>query len=78
MKKIMVSNEEALDAISRCKTQAEALELLKDRFGDNAAFDVNFWFAFYDLPTEEEFFTFVEAENAIKKYASLKKGVKKK
>ena len=50
MKKIMVSNEEAMDSISKCKTQMEALELLKDRFGANAAFDVDFWFAFYNLP----------------------------
>ena len=50
MKKIMVSNEEAMDSISKCKTQMEALELLKDRFGANAAFDVEFWFNFYDLP----------------------------
>ena len=54
MKKIMVSNEEALDAIAGAKTQEEAMELLKDRFGANAAFDVGFWFAFYDLPKNAE------------------------
>ena len=78
MKKVIVSNEDAMDAIARAKTQEEALELLKDRFGDNAAFDVKFWFAFYDLPAgEEDFFTFAEAENAIKKIRQQKKGVEK-
>ena len=50
MKKVIVSNEDALDVISKCQTQDEALELLKAHFGANAAFDVKFWFAFYDLP----------------------------
>ena len=49
MKKVIVSKEEALDAISQCETQQEALELLRSEFGANAAFDVDFWFAFYDL-----------------------------
>ena len=50
MKKLIVSNEDALDAIARAKTQDEALELLRSEFGSRAAFDVEFWFAFYDLP----------------------------
>lgn len=50
MKKIMVSYDEAIDAIAHAKTQDEALELLRARFGENGAFDVEFWFAFYDLP----------------------------
>ena len=50
MKKVIVSNEDALDAIDRAKTQEEAMELLRSEFGANAAFDVDFWFAFYDLP----------------------------
>ena len=54
MRKVIVSNEEALDAISQCQTQEEAMELLKSHFGSNAAFDVDFWFAFYELPKNAE------------------------
>jgi len=50
MGKLIVSNEDAMDAIARAKTQEEAMELLRSEFGANAAFDVDFWFAFYDLP----------------------------
>ena len=50
MRKVIVSNEDAMDAISKCQTQDEALELLRSEFGANAAFDLKFWFAFYDLP----------------------------
>ena len=54
MNKVIVSNEDALDAISQCQTQEEAMELLKSEFGSHAAFDLKFWFAFYDLPKNAE------------------------